>query len=71
MWAQSWNKLGSRIRPYPNSPITNVTREMLKLGWTTKKMYEKADEFYQSMGLPAMTREAAIHQFGLVNFSRD
>ena len=56
MWAQSWNNLGDLVKPYPNKPSVDVTDAMVRKGWTAKKMFEKADEFFQSMGLPEMPR---------------
>ena len=56
MWSQSWNNLADILRPYPNKPDIDVTEEMNKQGWNAKKMFEKADEFFQSMGLPPMTK---------------
>ena len=56
MWAQSWSNLGDLLRPYPNKPDIDVTDEMVKQGWTPKIMFEKADEFFQSMGLDPMPK---------------
>ena len=56
MWAQSWNNLGDLVKPYPNKPSIDVTDAMVKQGWTAKIMFQKADEFFQSMGLPEMPK---------------
>ena len=55
MWAQSWNNLKDILIPYPEKPSLDVTDEMVKQGWTQKIMFEKADDFFQSMGFPPMT----------------
>ncbi len=55
MWAQTWKNMGRNVRPYPNNPVTNVTRDMVRKKWTPKMMFEKADTFFHSMGLPEMT----------------
>ena len=55
MWSQSWNNLAKELRPYPNKPDIDVTEEMKRQGWTAKIMFEKVDEFFQSLGLPPMT----------------
>jgi len=55
MWSQSWNNIANILTPYPEKPTLDVTEAMVKQGWTAKTMFEKADEFFQSMGLPAMT----------------
>merc|ERR1719244_683719 len=54
MWSQSWNNIGDIVKPFPDKPYINVTGEMVKQGWTQTKMFQKADEFFQSMGLDKM-----------------
>ena len=54
MWAQSWSNIEDILKPYPNKPSINVTGEMVKQGWTPTKMFQKADDFFQSMGLDPM-----------------
>jgi len=54
MWAQQWNNVGDILKPYPAKPNLNVTGEMLRQGWTQTKMFEKAEEFFISMGLNPM-----------------
>lgn len=54
MWAQSWNNIADIVKPYPEKPSINVTGEMIRQGWTQTKMFQKADEFFQSMGLDKM-----------------
>merc|ERR1712106_912532 len=54
MWAQSWSNIADILKPYPNKPSINVTGEMIKQGWTPTKMFQKADDFFQSMGLDKM-----------------
>ena len=34
---------------------TNVTSSMKKQKWSERTMFEKADEFFRSLGLPPMT----------------
>jgi len=54
MWAQSWNNIADILKPFPAKPSINVTGAMVEQGWDQTKMFQKADEFFQSMGLPAM-----------------
>ena len=56
-WAQQWSNIGDILKPYPGKPNLNVTGEMLSQGWNQKKMFEKAEEFFTSMGLEPMPRE--------------
>jgi len=57
MWAQQWNNLGDLLTPYPNKPSINITGAMNSQGWTQKRMFEKADDFFQSMGLDPMPQK--------------
>lgn len=51
MWGQSWDHLFSLVKPYPNASLINVTQSLKDQGYTPLKMFQKADEFYQSLGL--------------------
>ena len=54
MWAQSWSNIADLVKPYPNKPSIDVTEEMKKKGWTPKIMFQKADEFFVSIGMDPM-----------------
>ena len=56
MWAQPWNNIGDMLTPYPNKPSINVDEEMKKQGWTPKIMFEKAEDFFKSIGFEPMTQ---------------
>ena len=51
MWGQSWGNIADIVKPYPKKPSIDVTAEMVKQGWTQQKMFEKADDFFVSMGM--------------------
>ncbi|XP_046453162.1 angiotensin-converting enzyme-like [Daphnia pulex] len=51
MWAQSWGNIDDLVTPYPGKTSIDVTPEMLKQGYTPKKMFEMSEEFFTSMGL--------------------
>ena len=55
MWAQDWNNIADILRPYPSKPAIDVTQEMVKQKWTPKIMFEKAEDFFKSMGFEPMT----------------
>jgi len=57
MWAQSWNNLADLLTPYPDKPSINVTGAMVDQGWNQKLMFEKAEEFFESIGLKSMPEE--------------
>jgi len=54
MWAQSWTNIADIVKPFPDKPNINVTGEMVKQGWTHIKMFQKAEEFFLSIGLDKM-----------------
>lgn len=54
MWAQVWANLAPIIKPYPNKQSIDVTQAMKDQGWTPKIMFQKADDFFISLGLDAM-----------------
>ena len=56
MWAQEWTPLEAFTKPYKDIPSFDVTEAMNKAGYTPKIMFQKADEFFQSLGLPGMTQ---------------
>lgn len=51
MWAQSWINIKHLVEPFPNAPQVNVTQALKVNGYTPLKMFQTADEFYQSLGL--------------------
>jgi len=57
MWAQQWNNIADLVKPYPDKPSIDVTEAMVKQGWTPKVMFEKADDFFQSLGLRRVPAE--------------
>ena len=42
---------------WSRKPSIDVTAAMVDKGWTPKKMFQKADDFFQSMGLTAVPPE--------------
>lgn len=57
MWAQSWSNIGDLVMPYPDKPSIDVTKAMKEQKWTPKTMFEKADAFFQSLGLEPMNEK--------------
>ena len=54
MWAQTWTNLATLLRPYPSKPSIDVSQAMKDQGWTPKKMFQKAEAFFISLGLDPM-----------------
>lgn len=55
MWSQNWRNVIDLIKPYPETP--DVTGEMIKQGYTPTKIFQVAEEFFTSLGLPPMSPE--------------
>ena len=54
MWAQQWSEIYPLVEPFPEAGVRpDATPELEKL--SVLRMYELADEFYQSLGLFNMT----------------
>jgi peptidyl-dipeptidase A len=54
MWAQSWGWLSKELEPYPGEPPVDVTERLAKGPYDEKKMVRIAEEFYKSLGFPAL-----------------
>nr|XP_037286848.1 angiotensin-converting enzyme-like [Rhipicephalus microplus] len=54
--AQKWTGIQDITMPYPNKPAINVTDTMLQMNMTVYGIFRYAEEFFTSMGLPAMPR---------------
>lgn len=52
MWAQSWGNLYERIKPFDGSDL-DITSALKRNNYTALKIFQKADSFYQSLGLPS------------------
>jgi len=57
MWAQSWTEIADLLTPHPNKPSINVTGEMQRRNWTAQIMFEKAEDFFMSMGMEKMPKK--------------
>uniref|UniRef100_A0A673VUI6 Angiotensin-converting enzyme n=1 Tax=Suricata suricatta TaxID=37032 RepID=A0A673VUI6_SURSU len=51
MWAQTWSNIYDLVAPFPSAPKIDATEAMIKQGWTPKRMFEEADNFFVSLGL--------------------
>ncbi|KAF2896393.1 hypothetical protein ILUMI_09782 [Ignelater luminosus] len=55
MWAQSWISVLNFTLPYPEQQALDVTKELLKQGYTAKRIFKLAESFFVSLNLSAMT----------------
>ncbi|XP_055544079.1 angiotensin-converting enzyme-like [Wyeomyia smithii] len=56
MWAQNWHSILDLILQGP-SEMPDITGEMIRQGYTPLKMFQTAEEFFTSIGLPPMAPE--------------
>ncbi|KAL8582095.1 hypothetical protein ACOMHN_004015 [Nucella lapillus] len=54
MWGQQWNSVQYLLMPYPDKAILDVTPQMVQQGYTARKIFETADDFFTSLGLEPM-----------------
>ncbi|ELU17193.1 hypothetical protein CAPTEDRAFT_161725 [Capitella teleta] len=55
MWGHSWSDILDLLTPYPDSPSYDVSDTMRYQGYTPRRIFELADEFFVSIGMDAMT----------------
>lgn len=56
MYAQNWKNIVDLAKSrYSETP--NVTQEMIRQGYTPQRIFQKAEEFFTSLGMPSMSPE--------------
>lgn len=56
MWAQNWKNILDIVK-FRHSETPDVTGEMIKQGFTPLRIFQQAEEFFTSLGLPPMSPE--------------
>lgn len=56
LWGQNWKSILDIIRTEPDE-TPDVTNELLRGGFTATRIFQKAEEFFISMGFPPMPPE--------------
>ncbi|XP_069883830.1 angiotensin-converting enzyme isoform X2 [Dipodomys merriami] len=51
MWSQTWSNIYDLVVPFPSAPKIDATEAMVKQGWTPRRMFKEADNFFTSLGL--------------------
>jgi peptidyl-dipeptidase A len=55
MWAQQWNRVfDDLLKPYPKASIETADRQLQAQKWDAVKMTKSAENFYTSIGFPAL-----------------
>ena len=58
MWAQQWNNVyDDLLKPYPAASIESADRLLQKDKWDAVKMTKSAENFYTSIGFPALPQK--------------
>lgn len=56
MWAQNWKNIMDIVN-YRYTETPDISGEMIKQGYTPLRIFQAAEEFFTSMGLPPMSPE--------------
>ena len=56
MWAQQWGNIWDLLEPYKNAGSLDVSGGLVKQGYDEKKMVARAEDFYTSLGMPALPK---------------
>lgn len=56
MWAQNWKNIFDIVKDRHTETL-DVTGEMIKQGYTPMRIFQKAEEFFTSLGMPPMPAE--------------
>ncbi len=54
MWAQDWAALYPLVQPYPGVAGVDLDGALAKQKYTPEKMVRRAEDFYTSLGMPAL-----------------
>ncbi|KAK3771070.1 hypothetical protein RRG08_042314 [Elysia crispata] len=55
MWSQTWINIADLVKPFKNKQMLDVTNELKKQGYTPRKMFQTAEDFFYSLGFDNMT----------------
>jgi peptidyl-dipeptidase A len=56
MWAQQWGNIWDLVEPYKNAGSLDVSGGLQKQGYDHLKMVQRAEDFYTSLGMPALPK---------------
>jgi len=56
MWAQQWGNLWDMLEPYPDAGGLDVEGGLKAQGYDHVKMVQRAEDFYSSLGFPALPK---------------
>jgi peptidyl-dipeptidase A len=56
MWAQQWGNIWDLVEPYKNAGSLDITGGLEKQKYDHVKMVQRAEDFYTSLGMPALPK---------------
>ncbi|MEL7450065.1 MAG: M2 family metallopeptidase [Pseudomonadota bacterium] len=54
MWSQTWGNIYDLVEPYQGVSNLDVTGALVAQGYDARRMFERAEEFFVSLGLPEL-----------------
>ena len=69
MWAQDWSALYPLVQPYPGVASVDLDAALVKHKYTPETMVRRAEDFYTSLGMPALP--ASFHERSMLVRPRD
>lgn len=54
LWSQNWQLYEKLILPFDEFNLDDALKQ---LNWTSRELVNRADDFYRSLNLPAMTQQ--------------
>uniref|UniRef100_A0A2M4AJS0 Angiotensin-converting enzyme n=2 Tax=Anopheles triannulatus TaxID=58253 RepID=A0A2M4AJS0_9DIPT len=51
LWAQTWDNIADFTTPFPEKKLLDVTDEMVRQGYTARRMFEMGDDFFVSLNM--------------------
>ncbi|XP_053674124.1 angiotensin-converting enzyme-like [Anopheles nili] len=71
MWAQSWVNLYDRTKPFANTVDLDVTEALKAKNYTTRQLFEIANEFYVGLGLPDNSMSYDVERGAMIDKPTD
>ncbi|ETN62918.1 angiotensin-converting enzyme 9 [Anopheles darlingi] len=71
MWAQSWANLYERTKPFTGTVDLDITEALKAKNYTTKQLFEIANEFYVGLGLPDNSMSYDVNRGALIEKPTD
>ena len=54
MWAQEWSSIYDLLEPYPGVSDLDIDSALVEQNYTPRSMVRSAEDFYESLGMPAL-----------------